>query len=105
MHRIAITIALALGLAACAPEEKPARADAFTIETDRLTIRVEGDPSAFEHHAAQILMRIDTVEPSLIKPGIGLWAEPEDTAPHLPGRPKLVLVGRVVAVEPRQGGY
>lgn len=104
MHRIAI-IAIALALSACSPPEEPARADSFTIETDRLTIRVAGDQAEFERHGAQILTRIDTVDPALIKPGIGLWAEPDDDKPYLPGAPKLVLVGRVVAVEPRSGGY
>lgn len=105
MHRIAITAALALLLSACNPPDAPARADAFTIETERLTIRVEGDPQAFEHHAGQILTRIDTVDPALIRPGIGLWAEPDDDKPWLPGTPKLVRVGTVIAVEPRAGGY
>ncbi len=104
MHRIAITIALVLGLAACDPPADPGH-DRFTIETAHQQIRVEGSESAFQQHGAQILARIDAVDPALIRPGIGLWAEPEDTAPHLPGRPKLVLVGRVVAVEPRAGGY
>lgn len=104
MHRIAI-IAIALALSACSPAEEPARADSFTIETDRMTIRVTGDQAEFERHGAQILTRIDTVDPALIKPGIGLWAEPDDDKPYLPGTPKLVLVGRVVAVEPRSGGY
>ena len=48
MHRIATTIALALLLSACNPPEPPARSDAFVIETDRLTIRVQGDPATFE---------------------------------------------------------
>lgn len=95
MHRIA-TIAIALALSACSPPAMLERTDPFTIETDRLTIRVEGDPSAYERHAAQILTRIDTVDPALIRPGIGVWAE---------GDRELVLIGRVVAVEPRPGGY
>ena len=42
------------------------------------------------------MSRIDTVDPALIKPGIGVWAQ---------GRHDLVRVGTVVAVEPRTGGY
>lgn len=105
MHRIAITIALVLGLAACSPPEELASTSSYKIETDELTISVAGDPAEFERHAPEIMLRIETVDPRVIRPGIGLWATPEDTAPHLPGTPKLVLVGRVVAVEPRQGGY
>jgi len=105
MHRIAITAALVLLLSACNPPEAPARADAFVIETDQLRISVAGDPAEFEQHAGQILMRIESVDPALIKPGIGLWAEPDDDTPWLPGTPKLKRIGTVVAVEARAGGY
>lgn len=104
MHRITIAILLALGLTACEPPPEAGR-DRFNIETAALTIHVEGDEDAMQAHAGQLLARIDAVDPALIKPGIGLWVEPEDAMPYLPGRPKLVLVGRVVAVEPRSGGY
>lgn len=104
-RRHLLLLAVLLATTACNPPEKLASAEPFIIETEQLRIRVEGDRAAFERSAGQILTRIDTVDPALIRPGIGLWAEPEDTAPHLPGRPKLVLVGRVVAVEPRAGGY
>lgn len=105
MHRITIATTLALLLGACSPPDAPARAEAFTIETGQLAIRVEGDPAAFEQHAAQILTRIDTVDPALIRPGIGVWAEPADDKPWLPGTPKLVRIGTVIAVEPRTGAH
>lgn len=105
IRRHLLLLAVLLATAACSPPDAPARAEAFTIETDRLTIRVEGDHQAFEHHAGQILTRIDTVDPALIRPGIGLWAEPDDDKPWLPGTPKLVRVGTVISVEPRAGGY
>lgn len=108
MHRTAITAALALLLSACNPPDAPtpARADAFTIETERLTIRVDGDPQAFELHAGQILTRIDTVDPQLIRPGIGIWAvEGIDEGLTPVNDSHLVRIGTVVAVEPRGGGY
>lgn len=107
MHRTAI-IAIALTLAACSappPQEPAPSAAAFLIETEALLIRVEGDPRTFEQHADQVLTRIDAIDPALIRPGIGLWAQPDDEQPWLPGTPKLVRVGHVVAVEPRAGGY
>lgn len=107
MHRTAIAAA-ALLLAACSATHAPEpaqTAEAFQIETETLLIQVQGDPRAFERYAAQVLTRIDTVDPALIRPGIGLWAAPDDEQPWLPGSQKLVLVGRVVAVEPRAGGY
>lgn len=110
MHRIAITIALVLGLAACNPPEQPAPEpqpahDRFVIETTTLIIQVEGDQAAIDQHGPQLLTRIEAVDPLLIRPGIGLWIEPEDEAPHLPGSPKLKRVGTVLAVERRVGGY
>lgn len=108
MNAVAVSIAITLAqlLAACSPHPEPARAETFTIETDRLAIRVEGDPAAFEQHAPQILTRIDAVDPALIRPGIGIWADPEKSGEEWePDRPVLVLIGRVVAVEPRVGGY
>lgn len=105
MHRIAIAIATLAALAACQPSPSSARHEPFTITTDRMTISAEGDPQAFRRHSAQILMRIDSVDPALIRPGIGLWAEAGDGEAHEPGQPGLVLIGRVVAVSPRIGGY
>lgn len=106
MHRIAITIALVLGLAACSPPEEPAPAhDRFVIETTTLIIQVEGDQAAIDQHGPRLLTRIEAVDPLLIRPGIGLWIEPEDETPHLPGTPKLKRVGTVIAVERRVGGY
>lgn len=106
IRRHLFLLAVLLTTAACSPPEAPARADAFTIETDRLTIRVEGDPQAFELHAGQILTRIDTVDPQLIRPGIGIWAvEGIDEGLTPVGDSHLVRIGTVIAVEPRAGGY
>ncbi len=105
IRRHLLLLAVLLATAACSPPDAPARADTFVIETDRIAIRVAGDPEAFEQHAGQILTRIETVDPALIRPGIGVWAEPQDDRPWLPGTPKLVRIGTVVAVEPRGGGY
>lgn len=98
-------LAAILALAVLLPPERTEANDQFVIEAAGMSIRVKGDPEAFERHAGQILTRIETIDPSLIRPGIGLWAEPEDTKPYLPGKPQLVLVGRVVAVERSPGGY
>lgn len=107
MRTIATTIALALALTGCnPPEAEPETAhERFTLETTTLIIQVEGDKAAIDQHGPQLLTRIEAVDPLLIRPGIGLWVEPEDTAPHLPGTPKLQRVGTVLAVERRVGGY
>ncbi len=104
--RLLLILLAAAVVAACSPPAAPERAEAFTIETPALTIRVKGDPRAYELHAGQILTRIDTVDPALIRPGIGIWAVEgleEDGIP--PESSHLVRIGTVVAVEPRAGGY
>lgn len=101
--RTIIATGLMALLAACS-DNAPAEVatDKFTIETGRVMLTVKGDPKLFERHGGQILDRIDSVDPALIKPGIGLWVEQE---PVDGLRPPLLLIGRVVAVEHTAGGY
>ena len=99
MHRIAIAAALAIALSACAPPDPPAGHDRFTIESRTLRIHVEGNEAAMERNAAQIMSRIDLIDPDLIRPGIGLWVDDNGSAPEPFGEPHYELVGRVVSVE------
>lgn len=102
--RTLIAMGLMAILSACAPEPTPTAAPGqkFTIETGEILITVKGDPALFEKHGGELLERITSVDPKLIKPGVGLWVEPEGAGEE---RPPLLLVGRVVAVEPVAGGY
>lgn len=74
-------------------ETKPAGTDRFTIQTPSQTIQVEGSLEAMEGNAAEIIMRLESVDPAMIRPGIALWAAPRGGDP--------VLIGRVVDVQTR----
>ena len=87
-------LAIALLLTACAPHAHPDDRNGYIIETPTQDIHVAGDPELFEQHAAEILGRIDNVDPLLIQPGVGLWVEETDP-------PGMLLVGRVVSVSTR----
>ena len=98
---IAIAFAAVLGVGAMAVwSEKQlydvtaaAGHDRFAIETPELRIEVEGSRAAMDEHSPEILGRIESVDPDLIRPGIALWASPRGDDP--------VLIGHVVSVEPR----
>ena len=74
-------------------DTQPAGHDLFAIETPTQRIEVEGSQAAMDEHSPEILGRIESVDPSMIRPGIALWAAPRGDDP--------VLIGHVVSVEPR----
>lgn len=75
--------------------------DTFTIQAETISIRVNGDRALFEKHAGQILTRIDSIDPALIRPGVRIWAESEQGAIWPPENEGLVLIGHVAEVTPR----
>ena len=74
-------------------DTQPAGHDRFAIDTPALHIEVKGNRAAMDANAPEILMRLESVDPDLIRPGIGLWAAPRGDDP--------VLIGHVVSVEPQ----
>lgn len=97
MHRILLAAALAIACSGCWPtaydDTQRAGTDRFKIETLDLAIEVEGSAKAMDENAPEILFRLESVDPALIRPGIGLWAAPRGDDP--------VLIGHVVSVKPR----
>lgn len=65
--------------------------DHFTIRTPELEIAVVGDRALMEEWAPEVMMRIEAVDPALIRPGIGLWVQPTQSDPILIGHVADVL--------------
>ena len=64
--------------------------DHFTIRTPELEIRVVGDRALMDEWTPEVMMRVEAVDPALIRPGIGLWVKPTQSDP--------ILIGHVVDV-------
>lgn len=102
MKRTTFTAALALMLGAAfigvatwtaaldLSREPTAGIDHFTIRTPELEIAVVGDRALMDEWAPEVMMRIEAVDPALIRPGIGLWVKPTQSDP--------ILIGHVVDV-------
>lgn len=88
-------LGMAVWVSASLPHDdtQPAGTDRFTIDTPALHISVEGSRAAMDANAPEIITRLESVDPALIRPGIGLWAAPRGDDP--------VLIGHVVSVEPQ----